>query len=254
LESSQYSIESEPLVPLAPIPFPVFPALLSRLRSIASCTALAVSLLCGCSGDELVLPGGVAPRATNIEVVNGNGQTGQVGEMLELPLEVEVTDAAGDPVRGATVVFELTSAGEGAEVTPSPATTDAGGHAEAHVLLGDKVGLQTGAAHVVVGSGTGPSATFSAIANPGTNSDNRAPDADYNWHCQGLSCQFTNASNDPDGTVIRWDWDFGDGGTSDLAEPLHLYPAPGTYEVTLIVTDNNGATDESTAHVDVESD
>jgi PKD repeat protein len=54
--------------------------------------------------------------------------------------------------------------------------------------------------------------------------------------------------------VVRWQWNFGDGGTSEEAEPTHRYPAEGTYLVTLIVTDNDGATDESTAHVDVESD
>lgn len=237
-------------MPLAPIQFTAFRVLLSRFRNSASWAALGVCVLSACGGDDLVLPRGETPHASAIRVVNGDGQTGRVGEMLELPLDVEVTDAAGDPVRGATVVFELTSAGEGAEISPSPTTTDADGRAEAHMRLGEKVGLQTGAAHVVVQNGTAPSATFSAIARS-ANPDNRSPDADYNWHCEGLSCQFTNASSDPDGTVTRWNWDFGDGDTSDTAEPLHQYPAPGSYEVTLIVTDNDGATDESTAHVDV---
>lgn len=220
-------------------------------------TTLAVSLISACSGGNLVLPSESAPSA--IRVVKGDGQTGRVGEMLDKPLEVTVTDAAGDPVHGATIVFELTSAGEGADISPSPTTTDEAGHAEARMLLGDKVGLQTGAAHVVVAGVNGPSAPFSALADPAPsehpeNPDNRAPDADYNWHCEGLSCQFTDASSDRDGAVMRWEWSFGDGGTSQEAEPRHLYPSPGTYQVTLIVTDNLGATDESTAHVDVESD
>ena len=238
-------------MPLPPIQSASVRVPVSRLGSIASWAALGVSLIGACGGSDLVLPGGEAPSA--IRVVKGNGQTGWVREMLELPVEVVVTDAAGDPVRGAVVVFELMSAGEGAEISPSPTTTNAAGHAEAHMLLGDKVGLQTGAAHVVVEGVTSVSAPFSAIANS-ANLDNRPPDADYNWHCEGLSCQFTNASTDDDGNVTGWDWRFGDGGSSDEAEPSHLYPAPGTYEVTLIVTDNDGATDESTAHVDVSSD
>lgn len=36
--------------------------------------------------------------------------------------------------------------------------------------------------------------------------------------------------------VNAWDWDFGDGTTSTLQNPTHTYPAPGTYNVTLIAT------------------
>jgi chitodextrinase len=225
-----------------------------RLRSVVLC-ALAGLLNSGCSGDHLVLPrDDEASGVATIEVVDGNGQNGQVREMLNLPLKVLVSDDTGDPVDNATVVFELTSAGDGGEVFPSPTTTDETGHAEAQVLLGDKLGLQTGAAHVVVGGVNGPSATFSATADPPPLPDpeNRAPDADYNWHCEDLVCEFTDASSDEDGDVVRWQWNFGDGGTSEEAEPNHRYPAEGTYLVTLIVTDNDGATDESTAHVDVD--
>jgi PKD repeat protein len=235
-------------VPVTSMHSAVFDALGSGFRSTGLWIVLGASLFTACAGGDLVLPGGEAPIA--ITVVKGNGQIGQVGEMLEFPLEVVVTDGAGDPVRDATVAFQITSAGAGAEISPSPTTTNAAGHAEAHMLLGDKVGLQTGAAHVVLEGATGPSATFSALANPG-NPDNRTPEADFNWHCEALSCQFTNASTDDDGSVTGWNWRFGDGGTSQDAEPSHLYPAPGTYTVTLTVTDNDGATDESTADVDV---
>jgi PKD repeat protein len=170
--------------------------------------------------------------------------------LLSAPVVVEVTDAGGLPVDGATVEFELTSAGAGAEALPSTRTTDANGRAETHVLLGSKLGVQTGEARVVVGGATSPKASFTALATS-DNPDNRPPRADYNWHCESLSCQFTDGSTDDDGTVIGWNWQFGDGATSDASEPAHVYGAPGTYTVTLTVTDNDGATDESTAHVDV---
>lgn len=35
-------------------------------------------------------------------------------------------------------------------------------------------------------------------------------------------------------------WDFGDGTYSNEVNPTHVYPGPGTYSVTLIVTDTNG--------------
>ena len=51
-----------------------------------------------------------------------------------------------------------------------------------------------------------------------------------------------SASVDPDGTVARYDWSFGDGATLANGGPTpgHVYAAPGTYGVTLTVTDADG--------------
>jgi len=48
-----------------------------------------------------------------------------------------------------------------------------------------------------------------------------------------------SASSGPDGTIVSYEWDFGDGtnGTSEIA--THTYTDSGTYVVTLNVTDNN---------------
>ncbi|MFK7972077.1 MAG: PKD domain-containing protein [Bacteroidia bacterium] len=42
--------------------------------------------------------------------------------------------------------------------------------------------------------------------------------------------------------LVEWNWDFGEGTTSTLAEPVHEYREPGRYEVTLVVTDERGCT------------
>ncbi|GAH14381.1 unnamed protein product, partial [marine sediment metagenome] len=49
-------------------------------------------------------------------------------------------------------------------------------------------------------------------------------------------------SSDLDGTITEWFWDFGDGtnGTGEITS--HNYSTPGTYNVTLTVTDNKGDT------------
>lgn len=39
----------------------------------------------------------------------------------------------------------------------------------------------------------------------------------------------------------QWNWDFGDGGTSSEASPMHTYTVPGVYDVTLSVAGNGGA-------------
>ncbi len=51
-----------------------------------------------------------------------------------------------------------------------------------------------------------------------------------------------SASSDPDGTVARYDWDFGDGTTAlnGGVAPSHVYAAPGPRTVTLVVTDADG--------------
>jgi PKD repeat protein len=52
--------------------------------------------------------------------------------------------------------------------------------------------------------------------------------------------QFNDKSKDDDGTIISWSWDFGDGTNSNLQNPTNMYLGSGSYEVTLLVTDNDG--------------
>ena len=50
------------------------------------------------------------------------------------------------------------------------------------------------------------------------------------------------ASTDPDGSIARYDWAFGDGETAVGGDPSqsHTYAAPGNYQGTLTLTDNEG--------------
>ena|GEM_PF-673524 len=50
-------------------------------------------------------------------------------------------------------------------------------------------------------------------------------------------------STDPDGRIVRYRWDFGDGTQESVTEPLieHVYAQEGVYTVTLTVTDDGGA-------------
>lgn len=58
-----------------------------------------------------------------------------------------------------------------------------------------------------------------------------------------LTVQFTgSASFDPGGAPLRFAWDFGDGATSSLADPEHVFTEPGVYTVSLTVRGVLGAT------------
>lgn len=71
---------------------------------------------------------------------------------------------------------------------------------------------------------------------------NTPPVAAFSAVTDGLQVSFTDASTDVDGQVVSRVWNFGDGSAANTASPAHVYAAPGTYTVTLTVTDDRGAT------------
>lgn len=62
-----------------------------------------------------------------------------------------------------------------------------------------------------------------------------------------------SASHDPDGSIVNYAWDFGDGNDDVGMQVSYAWDEPGEYTVTLTVTDNEGAegTDTPTATIDV---
>jgi photosystem II stability/assembly factor-like uncharacterized protein len=82
---------------------------------------------------------------------------------------------------------------------------------------------------------------------------NVAPVANFSFTTSGLVATFTDSSTDSDGTIASRSWNFGDGGTSTATNPSRTYAAAGTYNVTLTVTDNAGATHSKTSAVTVTS-
>ena len=59
-------------------------------------------------------------------------------------------------------------------------------------------------------------------------------------------------SSDPDGKIVSYSWDFGDGGIGEGISPIYTYTEEGTYDVTLTVTDNAGGTNTASTTIEVD--
>ena len=110
--------------------------------------------------------------------------------------------------------------------------------------------------HAYAGSGTF-TVTLTVTDNDGaTDTDtttatiNAPPTADagglYNGF-EGVAVSFDGTGSSDNGSIVSYDWDFGDGSTGTGMSPTHTYATAGLYTVTLTVTDNGPPTLTDTA-------
>jgi len=64
--------------------------------------------------------------------------------------------------------------------------------------------------------------------------------ADQQLGCIPTTIHFTDLSTDTSGSIVAWNWDFGDGVTSTQQNPSHIYSNAGYFGVTLTVTSSTG--------------
>ncbi|MBM7573675.1 fibronectin type III domain-containing protein [Aquibacillus albus] len=67
----------------------------------------------------------------------------------------------------------------------------------------------------------------------------------------GMEAAFNGTQSRDNDRIVRYEWDFGDGSTAEMAEPTHLYDAEGEYTATLTVYDASGNSDTDTTTVTV---
>jgi len=167
----------------------------------------------------------------------GAGYSGTVGT----PIDFDGT-ASSDP--DGTIVSHAWDFGDGG--TASVATP-------AHAYSVDGVFTVT----LTVTDNDGLTDTDTTTASVSPAGVNATPIADPGGPYTGteqVEIQFSGAgSNDPDGTIVAYAWDFGDSNTSTVENPAHAYAAAGIYDVTLTVTDNAGATNTQATTATVEA-
>ena len=150
------------------------------------------------------------------------------------PLTVQFTDTSAP---GSSAITEwLWTFGDGetsTEQNPSHLYDEAGTFSVALTVttdLGTDESVQANLITATSGSGTAPTAAFSADAVSGN-----AP----------LTVQFADESTEGTSPISTWTWDFGDGSTSEQANPSHIYSTAGTYTVALTVTTLDGLDTET---------
>ena len=112
------------------------------------------------------------------------------------------------------------------EYTPTVTITDDDGESD---TAGDTITIQN----------RPPTADVTATPDPAQTSEQITFDA--------------GGSSDADGSIDSYEWDFGDGTTATGQTPTHSYSDSGSYDVTLTVADDDGATDSTTYTVTVEN-
>lgn len=80
------------------------------------------------------------------------------------------------------------------------------------------------------------------------------PQADFsnNTVCFGEATQFIDQTDSPNALIINWDWNFGDG-LSTNQNPLHTFTSHGMHTTTLVVSDLLGCMDSITKMVRVDT-
>jgi PKD repeat protein len=160
------------------------------------------------------------------------------------PSQVEGTlvsfDASGssDPNPGGFITSYNWSFGDGGSSggkSPSHVYANAGTYTATLTVTDNYGQTSTSASHTVSVVDEQPSVSF----NPPTGGTAGSP------------VSFTGSGFDPDGSIVAYSWNFGDGSLGSGASTSHTYSAPGTYTVTLTGTDSSGQTGTTSHQVTI---
>jgi penicillin-binding protein 1A len=106
------------------------------------------------------------------------------------------------------------------------------------------VAKQDPAAGSVITSGTVVSLTVSTGGAPAAKPPVAAFEFSPKKPAPATAVAFDAGASSAEGTIVKWVWDFGEGAKDSTSgkNATHTYPTAGTFNVTLTVTDDKGAT------------
>lgn len=163
----------------------------------------------------------------------------------DAPLTIQFSGRESIDPDGRVVAFrwEFGDGGTASGPNQSHTFTQEGTYTLSLTIRGSDLETATATQVIVVGGGsepnTPPVARFTKNVTEGT-----AP----------LAIQFdASGSSDSDGSIVRYDWNFSNGATATGQKPSYTFQNPGTYTITLQVTDDQGATDQISQSITVKA-
>ncbi len=203
-----------------------------------------------------LLPGTVLAAANAQVSVSASPSTIQAGETSTITVvitreSVLSSSIIRSPLPGATVSLSTTS--PGVQFSPASGTTDSQGTFTS-TLLASTAASGNVPVHAVAQLSNdfyGEGATTITVQRPApletsrTTAVNQPPVAVIQVDRNAGETPFTvtfdgRGSYDPDGSVVGYQWTFGDGATGEGYVTTHQYSLPGTYMALLVVTDATG--------------
>lgn len=146
------------------------------------------------------------------------------------PLEVQFTGGGAAPDGSQLVLFNW-NFGDGTTATGPLVThtyNTAGNYIAQLTAVSDSAQTARATVQITVRSGVNEAPTAEITATP-----NNGP--------VPLIVDFQANASDPDGSIVSYEWDFGDGSTGNGANIEHVYLDSGLFVALLTVTDDDGA-------------
>ena len=218
-----------------------------------SATVANATCFGACNGDASVtVTGGLAPY-TYVWSGNPSGQgTPEITDLCAGTYSITVTDANGDLVTTDLIITESPEITASASSTPvtncSPANGTAtvlasGGTGQLTYLWNPTAatttiitGLNAGDYSVLVTDALGCNIEVTTNVTSTVSPLSGELVANITEGCSELCVTFSTTATD----IVSFGWNFGDGGTSNLANPTHCFSVAGDYSVSLQLTDLQG--------------